>query len=435
MINFPSPYEDEILYSLLARYGIRSGNTSHRAVLHDVFGSDDFTACLELQPGIGRMISNLPVRSTITAEQLIYRNTLYLFYTAFRNAEQAQSIFNEMLGEHGRDIHNAIGLMSSSVKPHDYFQYCPLCNQDDLKKHGELYWRRIHQIPGVSICVKHGIWLSKSQVPIRGTTKYVFTAPTQKNCLGNIVHEVTDKNLLGQYSCIVNDIERLLNNNYPKRRMDWFYLCYKKQLLQKGYASEKGRVDHKRLQKDFIEFYDMELLDILQSSVIGESNWLKLIFQKHRKGFHPVRHLLAMHFLGLSLDDVFHAEESQLIIERETKGNRPKRKIMKKTMTKEYKDKARNERRDAWLQMRNQYPNLGRLELRKLNPKVYAWLYLYDREFLMNNMPEMLPKKAGSLRYDWEARCNAPQCQDTIFREISYVLLPVVRMRFACHRG
>jgi hypothetical protein len=77
---------------------------------------------------------------------------------------------------------------------------------------------------------------------------------------------------------------------------------------------------------------------------------------------------------------------------------------MKKTMTKEYKEQSRSERRKTWLQMRKQYPNLSRLQLRKLNPKVYAWLYLYDWEFLMENMPEKLPSKAGLARYDWMER-------------------------------
>lgn len=404
MVQFPSPYEDEILYSLIARYGIRSGNTSHMAILADVFGSENFTACLEMQPGISRIISNIPVHSTITEEQLIYQNTLYLFYTAFRSQEQAQTILNEMLGEHGRDIHNAIGLVSSSVKPHGYFQYCPLCNEEDLDKRGELYWRRLHQIPGVRICVKHGCWLNRSLVSIRGTTKYVFTAPTQANC-PDYVELVIDKRMLEQYSCVVNNIERLLNKKFPNYLLERLYQCYKKQLFQKSYVSERGRVDQQRLQKDFIDFYGAELLDILQSSPVQESNWLRMMFQKHRKGFHPIRHLLTMQFLGLSLEDVFHTDESsQEMIEFEPKQKQPKRKIMKKTMTQEYKEQARNERREAWLEIREQYPDLGRLELRKLNSKVYAWLYLYDREFLMNNMPDIMPPKVVSLRYDWKKR-------------------------------
>lgn len=404
MTHFPYPYEDELLYSVISRYGIRSGNTSHKAILADVFGSENFTACMELQPGIRRIVQNLPLGSTITEEQLLFRNTMFLFYTAFRDKEQAQSIRNEMLGDHGRDIHNAIGLMSSTVKPHSYFQYCPLCNEADLKTLGEMYWRRLFQIPGVKICVKHGVWLNQSMVPIRGTTKYVFTAPTFTNCPDVKVQKVTEKALLNHYGYIINNIEKLLNTKYPHRPQEWFYLVYKHHLMKKGYATERGRVDQKRLKQDFVDFYGEELLNILQSSVYGESNWLKLIFQKHRKGFHPIRHLLVIHFLGLTLEEVFYAQESQLNFDHESEAKKPKRKIMKKTMTKEYKEQARNERREAWLQMRKQYPHLSRLQLRKLNPKVYAWLYLYDREFLMDNMPEKLPSKAGTPRYDWEER-------------------------------
>lgn len=404
ILQFPIPYEDELLYSLLARVGIRSGNVSHRAILMDVFGTDNFTANVELQPGISNIISNLPIGSSISANQLIFRNTMYPFFTAFRDKEQAQCIYNSLLDEHGRDLQNAIGLMSSAVKPNTYFQYCSLCNQEILQKSGELYWRRLFQIPGVRICIKHGVWLSESTVSTRGRTKYVFAAPTQDNCSDYHVQMVADKIMLEQYSCIVNKIEQLLNLKYPNRPLDWFYCHYKNQLMRKGYVSEKGRVDHQRVQKDFVDFYGVKMLDIFQSLVGGESSWLKLIFQKHRKGFHPIRHLLVMHFLGLTLDDVFYNEVSMECVESESDKHRPKRKIMKKTMTPEYKERAKKERREAWLQMRSHYPHFGRLELRKLDPKIYAWLYLYDREFLIENMPEKLPPKAGSMRHDWGKR-------------------------------
>ncbi|WP_405157894.1 TnsD family Tn7-like transposition protein [Paenibacillus sp. FSL H8-0283] len=403
MLQFPIPYEDELLHSLLARFGIRSGNISKRAILMDIFGTDSFTACLELQPGISNIVSNLPIGSTISAKRLIYQNTMYLFYNAFRDEEQAHAIYISMLDEHGRDLHNAIGLMSSSVQPNTHFQYCSLCNQESIRQHGELYWTRLFQIPGVRICIKHGIWLSESSVLTRERTKYAFIAPTQDNCTDHSVREITDKEMLSQYSCIVNNIEKLLNFKYPHRPMDWFHKHYINQLIRKGYASDKGRTDYKRLRAEFIDFYGVELLEILQSSANGESSWLKLIFQRHRKGFHPIRHLLVMQFLELTLDEVFNSDPSE-IDGHESKTSPPKRKIMKKTMTEEYREQAKRERREVWLQMRNDYPHHGRLELRKLDPKVYAWLYLYDREFLMDHMPQKLPPKAGTTRHDWEKR-------------------------------
>lgn len=223
---------------------------------------------------------------------------MYPFFTAFRDEEQAHRIYSSLLDEHGRDLHNAIGLMSSAIKPLTHFKFCILCNKEDINKHGELYWRRLFQVPGVHICVKHGIWLSESTVSTRGSTKYVFKASTQDNCSDYHVQMVAEKEMLRQYSCIVNNIEKLLNFKYPNRPLDWFYYRYKNQLMWKGYTSEKGRVDHQQVQKDFVDHYGSELLNILQSSVSGESTWLKLIFQKHRKGFHPIRHILVMQFLG-----------------------------------------------------------------------------------------------------------------------------------------
>lgn len=101
---------------------------------------------------------------------------------------------------------------------------------------------------------------------------------------------------------------------------------------------------------------------------------------------------------------MLNVDPSGLLNGHTSKTSLPKRKIKKKTMTEEYRRQAKRERREAWLKMRSQHPELGRLELRKLNPKVYAWLYLYDREFLMDYMPEKLPPKAGTTRHDWEKR-------------------------------
>ncbi|MCM3291865.1 TnsD family Tn7-like transposition protein [Paenibacillus sp. MER 180] len=100
-------------------------------------------------------------------------------------------------------------------------------------------------------------------------------------------------------------------------------------------------MDHQRVQKDFVDFYGDELLGFLHSSVGGESSWLKLIFQKHRKGSHPIRHLLIMQFLGHTLDDIFYNEISEPCSETESNTHRSKRKIMKKTMTPEYREQAK----------------------------------------------------------------------------------------------
>lgn len=72
--------------------------------------------------------------------------------------------------------------------------------------------------------VKHSIWLTESSVLTRERTKGVFTAPTQDNCSDHSVQEIADKELLSQYSCIVNNIEKLLNFKFPHHPQNWLVL-------------------------------------------------------------------------------------------------------------------------------------------------------------------------------------------------------------------
>jgi hypothetical protein len=400
MVSFDR-YEDELVYSCLARNRLRSGTLSHKAYIKDIFGTGGFSACVDLQPGIGRLISNLPVGSTVTAEQIIFQNTMYLFHTAFRNAVQSQAIYNEMAIDNGRDIHNSIGLMSSGIRPNSHFMICPLCAREDIERFGEFYFRRIHQISGIMVCGKHGTWLNQSQVLLYPLNSYVFEAASPINCDLRSIREVDDSKILKRYRSLTNCMESLLNTKYPNREVDCFSRCYKNSIRLKGYTSIKGRVDQRQIQSDFLNFYGEPFLLSVQSSNEAESNWLRLFFQRHRRYFHPIRHLLVIGFLGLSLEEVFYNDHPEDVVYI---PNRQKRKIMKKTMTLEYKSKAMKERHNEWLKLRTENPELGMNDLRKLSPKTYAWLYLYDRQFLFGHAPQKVGSRGGRVRVDWKQR-------------------------------
>jgi len=49
-------------------------------------------------------------------------------------------------------------MMSKSkyVSAGQYLRYCLACAREDFRKHGEAYWHRIPQLPGVVYCPKHG---------------------------------------------------------------------------------------------------------------------------------------------------------------------------------------------------------------------------------------------------------------------------------------
>jgi hypothetical protein len=321
--QFPVIYKDEILYSAISRYHIRSGNISPKATLLDLFGSSTVSAVVELPSNVDNLIRNMPVACKYTSEEMIHNHTLFPFYTAFLPPKRVKPVFNSMRSEKGGDIYNRTGIMASTITQSRYFKYCPRCAKEDKEKYGELFWHRVHQLSVSYVCPKHKALLLYSNVPIHQDNKHQYISASLESCIyegsgfNNKVALNTallrDKytysdNIIEKLYDVTKDIEVLINYKYPNKELGWFQEQYINSLIHIGYANINGRVNQRDLLRDFIDYYSPELLNILQSDVDinNESNWLSMITRKHRKSFHPIRHLLLIRFLGLSLEEFFH---------------------------------------------------------------------------------------------------------------------------------
>ena len=56
MIFFPKMYEDELLYSAIARYHIRSGNISYSYTTKDIFGRVTVKSSIYLPSNISNLV-------------------------------------------------------------------------------------------------------------------------------------------------------------------------------------------------------------------------------------------------------------------------------------------------------------------------------------------------------------------------------------------
>lgn len=308
MTFFPTIYEDEILYSALARYHIRSGNVSLKATLEDIYGKKSVTSVMELPSNINSIIDNITFGNEYTADIFINENTLYPFYSAFLPLEDAEYAKKSMKGNGGGSIYNKVGLMASSITLDQHFKFCPQCIKEDKERYGELYWHRVHQITGVLICPKHKELLHYSKVPVRGANKHEYRITDIDNCkinndLPNYSEEVIEKLTL-----IAEDAEYLLNNKFENKSREWFleqYICKLKEL---GLANINDRINQKELLARFVDYYGDNLLKILQSDIDPSSswNWLNDIVRRSNKTSHPIRHLLMARFLGLTIEDLFY---------------------------------------------------------------------------------------------------------------------------------
>lgn len=81
--------------------------------------------------------------------------------------------------------------------------------------------------------------------------------------------------------------------------------------------------------------------------------------------------------------------------------------------------------REVILSLRRKPQNLTRVEIRKLAPKEYAWLFYYDREWLMSNLPEK-QKIENKVKVDWGRRDEeySRQLNDFIVKTLNETTKP-----------
>lgn len=307
MTFFPSPYQDEILYSVLARYHVRSGNTSIKATLEDLYSKTTATAVMDLPSHLNRLIENMPVGSRYTVNELIRYYTLFPFYAAFLPPEQAESIKKFMERDKGGGVYNKIGLMASSVSLNQYFKFCPECIKEDAEEYGELYWHRVHQVSGIHICSKHKILLQDSKVSIRGFNKHQYTAATLENCIMLNGRNGYSDDIMEKLLKLSSDVQTLLDNELEQKPIKWFVHQYTTKLIDMGLANMNGNIKQKELIKSFINYYGEEFLTLIELGidVHSDHNWLTDLVRRKNKTSHPLRHLLLLRFIGVTIEELF----------------------------------------------------------------------------------------------------------------------------------
>ncbi|TCU79322.1 TniQ protein [Tissierella praeacuta] len=447
---FPVPYPDEILYSTLARYCIRSGNTKDIHNFEDLFGIRSCVAVMELPTQLDALIDNMPVGTKYTGEFFIYKHSLFPLLAAFIPQDRAEKIIETMRNGEGAVSYIRIGLISNTITLNKYFRFCPECFSEDIETFGEPYWHRSHQVTGVFVCSKHKIPLYNSTELIRAGNRQRFISATHENCIVEKEINYSD-NLMEKMLWMAEDVEVLLNNQFEFKESDWFRSQFRVKLVENGYARMNNYIHQKKLKQDFMDFYRYEYLQLVQSSIPNSSGgWLSDMVRKNDRTTYAIRYLLLARFLGISIVDLFNKKLGfndgekdnidayqelwdQRLIEltqtglsiREISGilkssTKTIRKAIdrleieefwkfngggkylhnKFTDTEEFKIK-RKELKGKWLELHSKYPNKSSNQIRKDNDGVYAWLKKYDSEW----MEEHYRRIDNKVSYvDWSKR-------------------------------
>lgn len=394
MINFlPELYENELFYSVIARYRTKCGMVSGRALIEDLFGRYIVITSSNFPLYIKDFIRNLPPSSKIVAKEIIEKHTTFRFYTSFLSEEKTKLIYQTM--EDGRNgsklnIEQRLGFGGSKVHKPNYLRYCPICFQEDIDTLGESYWRTNHQIIGVFYCSKHQVLLKESSVLSTGTG-IEFTCADERVCNTELLEDKYSDTIKLLNLKYAHNAEVLLNGNFPRNELSYIIDFYIDRLRERRLASKNGNLYMNEVLEQFLHFYPNQYLDMMQSSIDRESpsNWLQLFVRYNNRNRSPLRHLLFLQFLGVEIDELFQGKEV----------------IGKKSVQVQYNPIFDiRKRREKWLQLIAENPGANRSQLKEKGKGLHTWIYRYDRDWYNKVTPKAALGKKKTGVIDWNKR-------------------------------
>lgn len=393
MLNFPIPYQDELIYSTVARYGVRFGITSPKQLLDEVYENRKVIATADLPNQLTAIAGHLNNSQHIDAEYLAYHHTLFPLYAAFVPEERRVECLRLMAGISQGTIHLALGVAASRVKQELSLRYCPKCLQEQKQQRGEYYWRRLWQVKGADCCPVHGE-LKNADVERHSYHRHEYFAASPANCPDG-EQKVLDTKALA----VAQQVERLLNRPAAKSAKLEQWTAYYKRLADR-YDCGKGRyVKYDDIADRITQYWSKQWLTANGIAVDdNQSCWLRGIFRKHRKSFSYLEHIVVLQaFLpdGWNINDVLK-EVSQILVGKQVEAV--------KERAFEIDEAVRLEYQQTWTALVKQH-GVKPARQQSEGGAIYAWLYRNDKKWLLAfNKQYRVYQKPINNRVNWSLR-------------------------------
>ncbi|WP_153976940.1 TnsD family Tn7-like transposition protein [Paenibacillus xylanilyticus] len=392
MMNFlPRLHQDELLYSVIARYKRMCGMVSKIALVRDLYDEKTVFKSTLFPQHLNKLIANFPYNSKIGVNELINNHTPFNFYTAFLSSQLTETISDGMINGKGTGIEALVGIAGSRVKLNDHLKVCPACLVEDVESLGEGFWKRSHQIVGALFCLKHEVPLVNSKVGSSDNIVDFICADEDVYDTENslpVIYSAEIKKLNLSY---LRNVSYLLNVNQKRKNLSFIIDYYIDRLREKGFASKSGNLYITELVEVFGSFYPTEYLELMQSTIDikSETNWLRLFVRNNNKNRSPLRHLLLLQFLGLDVSELF--DWNSTIGKITIKSNRkPKYEL--------------SERKSEWLKLINENQGATRAELKEKGKGLHTWIFAHDRVWYEDVTPRIKARKNKRAAIDWNQR-------------------------------
>ena len=171
MIGFmPELYPDELVYSWIARYHVRTGHYSYQQTAKHLLDKKANIVSKKFLNEYSNEFFNI-IKKNIPIKELVINHSMLSAYIKFLPKDKRNNLI-ESYENNLRYKESSIGFKTRSNGIS--MRYCPICVKEDREKYGETYWHREHQFVGINVCTKHKCYLIDSKMSVKSIDKSKF---------------------------------------------------------------------------------------------------------------------------------------------------------------------------------------------------------------------------------------------------------------------
>ena len=281
MLPLPSPYPDELVGSMLARAQRQTG-FGLKQLIHQTTGTYNTShpATITAYPSVAGAFG-------LELKAFLDKHTHYPFATAFWRQEDRNNLTRKLVNPENRI--NVAFLSQNAGKTVHALRLCPECIAQDLGRYGESYWKRAHQLPGVSHCVEHQRPLRDTSISVANMLKAPPPHQVRQKC-------TCDPHLPHAKALKLAEVAQTALNG--RWNFENPVLEYRRRAMSLGYGLNSSDIYSEVLVQDFHAFYGARFLESLGCGLQESGRpWVATLAGTLNTHWTALRHVLLLTFL------------------------------------------------------------------------------------------------------------------------------------------
>jgi hypothetical protein len=208
ILFFPVMYPDELFFSAVSRFFERIGNQDDP--IFDGLNFSIFFKNTYPPKDLEEFSSHIPSEDNFDPMNVLYNHTIFPFWAPFKSTKtRSEFLMKPREPGKGRQV-----FFLNNI------QFCPECYKEDIEKYSEPYWHCNHNILGVTICVKHRVFLET--IDLKNTprkfkayaARSLRTIPPSKPIDPTNYEHILLERISIEFQWIWDNREKILASNY-----------------------------------------------------------------------------------------------------------------------------------------------------------------------------------------------------------------------------